>query len=128
MEEKKLNLGEIFDSLEEIEGENFGIAAIASILSLPDEEFNTVAPLILDELNRSLNNPNDRLLLTQSFNAEGITSDEAIANFKELVTQIDAFENEDLPQHKKDFIKQVIGLVINAIAENEHLVMSFDEF
>lgn len=119
MEEKQLNLGEMLDSLSELNGEQFSLEAFASILALPEEEFKTLSGIILDELNKSLNNPNDRLLLAQSFNAQGITSDEVIANFKELTTQIDSIGDDVLPQAKRDFVKQIIGLMVNAIAETE---------
>lgn len=119
MEEKQLNLGEMLDSLSELNGEQFGLETFASILALPDEEFKTLSGIILDELNKSLNNPNDRLLLAQSFNAQGITSDEVIANFKEIATQIDSIGDDILPQAKRDFVKQIVGLMVNAIAETE---------
>ena len=119
MEEKQLNLGEMLDSLSELNGEQFSLEAFASVLALPDEEFKTLSGIILDELNKSLNNPNDRLLLAQSFNAQGITSDEVIANFKELATQIDSIKDDVLPQAKRDFVKQIVGLMVNAIAETE---------
>ena len=119
MEEKQLNLGEMLDSLSELNGEQFSLEAFASVLALPDEEFKTLSGIILDELNKSLNNPNDRLLLAQSFNAQGITSDEVIANFKELATQIDSIKDDVLPQAKRDFVKQTVGLMVNAIAETE---------
>lgn len=119
MEEKQLNLGEMLDSLSKLNGEQFSLEAFASILALPDEEFKTLSGIILDELNKSLNNPNDRLLLAQSFNAQGITSDEAITNFKELATQIDSIGDDVLPQAKRDFVKQVVGLMVNAVAETE---------
>lgn len=119
MEEKQLNLGEMLDSLSELNGEQFSLEAFASVLALPDEEFKTLSGIILDELNKSLNNHNDRLLLAQSFNAQGITSDEVIANFKELATQIDSIKDDVLPQAKRDFVKQIVGLMVNAIAETE---------
>lgn len=119
MEEKQLNLGEMLDSLSELNGEQFSLEAFASVLALPDEEFKTLSGIILDELNKSLNNPNDRLLLAQSFNAQGITSDEVIVNFKELATQIDSIKDDVLPQAKRDFVKQIVGLMVNAIAETE---------
>lgn len=119
MEEKQLNLGEMLDSLSELNGEQFSLEAFASILALPDEEFKTLSGIILDELNKSLNNPNDRLLLAQSFNAQGITSDEVVANFKELAIQIDSIGDDVLPQAKRDFVKQIVGLMVNAIAETE---------
>ena len=36
MEEKQLNLGEMFDSLSELNGEQFSLEAFASVLALPD--------------------------------------------------------------------------------------------
>ena len=119
MEQKELNLGEMLDALSELNGEQFSLEAFASILALPEGEFKSLSGIILDELNKSLNNPNDRLLLAQSFNAQGIGSDEVIENFKELVTQIDSINDEVMSKNKRDFIKQIIGLMVNAIAETE---------
>ena len=119
MEEKQLNLGEMLNSLSELNDEQFSLKVFASILALPEEEFKTLSGIILDKLNKSLNNPNDRLLLVQSFNAQGITSDEVIDNFKELAAQIDSIEDDVLPQAKRDFVKQIVGLMVNAIAETE---------
>ena len=119
MEEKQFNLGEMIDALEEAEGKQFGIEALAAILILPEEEFSVVAGLVIDELNKSLNNPNDRLLLVQSLNAQGYTSDDLIKGFEVLVKQIEEGTSEVLSPLKRDFIKQVIGLMVNCISETE---------
>jgi len=40
-----------------------GTALFGALLNMPDEDFKSVSPVILDEINRSLNNPNDRFTL-----------------------------------------------------------------
>lgn len=119
MEQKELNLGNTLDLLSEVEGTNFGVETIASLMALPDKEFSTLSSLILDELNKSLNNPTDKLILAQAFNAQGITYDELITNFQTIADQIDAANGLELSQDKRDFLKQLLAFMINAVADTE---------
>ena len=59
--------------------------SIVRLLSLPDQEFTVLAPMVLQNFQKSLNNPNDKIALAQSANAAGIKSEDLINNFKDLV-------------------------------------------
>lgn len=93
-------------------------ALFGAILSMPEDEFTVIAPVILDEINRSLNNPNDRLTLTAAMQASGYKGDDLVEIFNELCEEIDK-QLLEVSQQKRDWIKQVIGLVTNAINETE---------
>ena len=34
-----------------------------ALLAMPDKDFEAIAPVLLDEINRTLNNPSDRITL-----------------------------------------------------------------
>ena len=42
-----------------------------ALLSMPDEEFSAIAPILMDEINRSLNNPADRITLVAAMTSQG---------------------------------------------------------
>lgn len=89
------------------------------LLGLPDKEFNIIAPIFLDELIRSFNNANDRLLLTQSLNATGGTIEDLQEQYSLIATQLDDQLKDQIPKNKRDFLKQVLAMSINTISETE---------
>ena len=90
--------------------------SIVRLLSLPDQEFTVLAPMVLQNFQQSLNNPNDKIALAQSANAAGIKSEDLLENFKDLVTQVD---ESSLPVMKRDFLKELIAAMVNAINDTE---------
>lgn len=90
--------------------------SIVRLLSLPDEEFTVLAPMVMQNFQKSLNNPNDKIALAQAANAAGIKSEDLVANFKDLVTQVD---ESSLPVIKRDFLKELVAAMVNAIGDTE---------
>ncbi|MDV3425743.1 MAG: hypothetical protein LIR50_00465 [Bacillota bacterium] len=109
-----------FDTLGELLPNFDGTEDIAAILALPDNEFKIVSPIILSELERAINNLNDKLLLVQGLNAAGLKAEDIIGAADEINKAIDA-ELSSIPQMKRDFVKQVISMVCNAVADTEGL-------
>lgn len=107
---------EIMGEIENINPQLGGFEELSVLLSLPDEEFNLIAPIFLDELNKSFNNVNDKLLLAQSMNAAGIKLEDMQQQYHELITSIDS-ELAEIPIAKRDFVKQLLGLTYNALAD-----------
>lgn len=101
-----------------------GTALFGALLNMPDEDFKSVSPVILDEINRSLNNPNDRFTLVSLMASQGYKSDDLVNIFTELCEQIDT-QLTDISQIKRDWIKQLMGLIINAINETEGISKKF---
>ena len=93
-------------------------ALFGAILAMPDDQFEVIGPVILDEVNRSLNNPNDRLTLAAAMQSSGYKGDDLTSIFNELCEEIDK-QLTTVSQAKRDWIKQIIGFVTNAVNETE---------
>lgn len=109
----------IFANIEAINPQLGGFEEIAALLALPDEQFNLIGPLFLDELQRSYNNVNDRMTLVQALNASGLNLDEYKNMFNDLTEQIDKQLDGQMTAIKRDFLKKIIAFNYNALAETE---------
>lgn len=125
IEEVKEEVNPIVDSFEAIskvmigdEGVEDATAMFGALLSMPDDEFKDVSTILLDEINRSLNTPAERIALVAAMTAQGYTGDDLTDTFQELCNEIDT-QLTDLSQIKRDWLKQLMGSVTNAINETE---------
>lgn len=125
VEEVKNEVNPIVDSFEAIskvmigdEGVEDATAMFGALLSMPDDEFKDVSTILLDEINRSLNTPAERIALVAAMTAQGYTGDDLTDTFQELCNEIDT-QLTDLSQIKRDWLKQLMGAVTNAINETE---------
>lgn len=91
---------------------------LVKMLALPDNEFDVLAPGVLESFQRSVNNPNDRIALTQMINAMGLKSDDLIESFIAIQDELDA-KDFGFSASKKDFLKQFLGVIVNAVNETE---------
>jgi len=111
---------EISKTLEELlsdENENNTLKQFATLLSMDEENFKLLAPGVLQSFQQTLNNPNDKISLVQSLNASGAKAEDLLEMFVPMVDEID--EVKGLSKQKKDFLKEVMGSVINAVQETE---------
>jgi len=102
-----------------LEGTNVGLEEIAALIALPDEQFNILSELVLDELQKSVNNPQDRLLIQQALIDNGETAASMITMSEELMQEIDEQLGSQLPQNKLDFLKRAMAIVTNMFIEAE---------
>ena len=93
------------------------VKQIFKMLALDEENFAILAPGILQSFQQSVNNPNDKLALVQSLNANGSKAEDLIALFIPLNEEINKMN--DISQQKKDFVSEIIATLINAIQETE---------
>lgn len=107
------------DGVEQDMTEVFG-----ALLAMPDEEFKAISPILMDEINRSLNNPADRITLVAAMTAQGYNGEDLTETFDEICKEIDA-QLTELSQVKKDWLKQLMGATINAINETEGISKRF---
>lgn len=70
------------------------------------------------EMEKSLNNINDKLILTQALNAGGMKAEDLITAFNDVAYQIDE-KMTMISRPKKEFVKRVLGTLCNAIADTE---------
>ena len=97
-----------------------GMEGMAALLSMPDEEFAIIAPPILMEMEKSLNNINDKLILTQALNAGGMKAEDLLAAFSDVAYQIDE-KMTSIPRPKKEFVKRVLSTLCNAITDTKNI-------
>lgn len=118
MEEKKEILDSSFEALSKAMPELEGLEGVATLLSLPDEQFDLIAPPILLELEKSINGINEKLILVQTLNAGGHKAEDLNDAFAEICEQIDE-NTPSISNNKKDFIKRMLGALCNAINDTE---------
>lgn len=109
------NLEKILNIADTGDGKN-PFEAISAILALDEDQFGIVAPGVIQSFNQSINNPVDKIALTQAMNASGIRADELMGGFNEICKEI---ENLDTSVQKRDFLKNLIGTIVNAVSDTE---------
>ena len=118
-EERKSMFEELMKEVENINPELGGFEELGALLTLPDEKFALIAPIFLDELQKSMNNVDDKLLLIQAMNAEGTKLEDLQQNYMAISEQIDTQFKDTISAPKRDFLKRMIGITYNCIAEAE---------
>lgn len=117
--ERKSIFEDLMKEVENINPELGGFEELGALLGLPDEEFALIAPIFLDELQKSMNNVDDKLLLVQAMNIEGTKLEDLQQNYMALSEQIDTQFKDTISTPKRDFLKRMIGITYNCIAEAE---------
>lgn len=116
--EEKSFFEDLFNSLGEINPELGDFEEIVGLLSLPDEQFNVISEIFLDEMQKALNSNNEKLQLLQGLATMGGDSEELTAVYNQIIEQIDE-QLADISQPKKDFLKRMMGLIVNTINSSE---------
>ena len=96
-----------------------GFEEIAALLTLKDEQFAIIAPIFLDELQKSMNNIDDKLALIQAMNASGAKLEDLQQSYMQLNEHIDSQFATVLSARKRDFLKRMLAITYNCIAESE---------
>lgn len=105
------------DLLSEDNEDNIIIKQFATLLSMDEENFKLLAPGVLQSFQQTINNPNDKISLVQSLNASGGKAEDLLEAFVPIIDEIDEIEN--VSQEKKDFLKEILATLTNAIQETE---------
>lgn len=92
--------------------------SILTILSLPDNEFRVMSEIVIQEMEKACNNPNDRLILIQNLTAAGIKAEDLIEEYQKVIEQLEEIK-DGFPLNKIGFLKRIMIVIINAIAETE---------
>lgn len=111
------NIMNIFSEIEN--DDNFGIEEIGALLALPDEQFNILSEIFLQELEKSINNPADKILLQEAMRQSGKTVEEFAKLQEEVIKEIDEKLSNTLPKNKLDFLKRMMTIITNLFAEAE---------
>ena len=103
--------------VEKINPELGGFEEIAALLALPDEHFVLIAPVFLVELEKSFNNIDDKLFLAQAMNASGTKVEDMQEAYSKLIDAIDTEFESVLTTPKRDFLKRLLSITYNSIAD-----------
>ena len=88
-----------------------------NLFAMPDEDFNDIAPSLLENYAQTVNNAQNKLALVQMLNANGNKAEDVTELFNQVSAEI--AEAEGISQVKKDFIVQLLALMCNAINDTE---------
>ena len=95
MEDRKITKEEV-GGLKETVAELLGSSensdmfnSLEVLLEMNDTEFEILAPGFTQAFQKSVNNPNDKIILTQALNASGSNSEQLINSFTEVIEEID---------------------------------------
>ena len=96
-----------------------GFEEIAVLLAMPEEQFAMIGPVFIDEMQKSMNNIDDKLGLIQAMNASGAKLEDLQQSYIQLNQHIDEQFSDILSAQKRDFLKRMLGMTYNTIAEAE---------
>lgn len=121
LKEEKEKTPSLFEGVLRGLGEaNFGdLEDLGALLALPDEQFMLLSGAILLQLEKSLNDVNDRILMVQGMNAAGVKAEDIAVSYLQISQQIDEQLSNILSRPKRDFLKRMLGMIANAINETE---------
>lgn len=122
MEERNNPIESAIFALDEIDpsilaGE--GVENIGAFLALPEKQFAVLRPSVEYNLEKSLNNIGDKLILVQALNAQGSKAEDLVEAFELISQQIDEQLAGDMSQQKRDFLKFFMASICNAITDTE---------
>lgn len=110
------NLENLLGIVSEENGNTGMFDAIASLISLDEDQFELTAPGIMQSFGQSVNNPTDKIALTQAINASGMKAEDLTESFTGICEEI---EKLDLSAQKRDFLKNLIGTIVGAVNDTE---------
>ena len=96
-----------------------GMEELGAMLALDDENFKLIAQPFLIHLQRAVNNLNDKMILIQGMNAAGYRAEDLIAAYATIAQEIDGQLGDEISPAKRDFVKQMLAIITNTIADTE---------
>lgn len=122
IEEKQSVFERILEGVEKVNPSMGGFDEVTMLLSLPDEQFALLAPIFLDELEKGFNNVQDKIFIAQAVNAAGQRMEDIQQIFMQLYDSIDEQFVELMSAQKRDFLKRMLSISYNSLAETEGIV------
>lgn len=116
---KKFEFKKFMDALQEVNPETGGFDELGAMLALPEEQFAILAPVFLGELERGMRNVNDQMIMVQSMNMLGMKAENVREQYEAIYAEIDSQMGDVLSYQKRDFLKQMLAMTYNALAEAE---------
>ena len=102
----------------DIQGDDEQFRILASLLSLPEDQFALLAPVFIEEMELGYNDPATQLVLVQMYNLQGVKEEDLREEYFKLADAIDEVADQFSAQ-KRDFLKQMLFLNLNVMAAAE---------
>lgn len=111
---------ESFKKLEEAlhNPETTGIEILAAFLSMPDEDFEIMRPIVQDLIIQTYDDPEVKVQLVQTLAQSGLTASDLLNNTDEIAKAILNIDAEEISEAKKSFIQFVFTTIINSISDS----------
>ena len=118
-EERRFEFQKYMEALSQASPETGGFDEVGALLAMPEEHFAIIAPVFLAELERGLRNVNDQMIMVQSMNMLGLKAENVREQYEQIYNEIDTQMGDIISHQKRDFLKQMLGITYNALAEAE---------
>lgn len=110
-------LNELMDDFVKQTGTNEEVTqTLLRLIMVPDEQFDILAPGILQSYKQTMNTPNNKLSLIQSLNAAGLKAEDLEASLKDILEEI---QKLTISRAKRDFLEEMVITLTNAVIETE---------
>lgn len=119
MEENKNYVEDLLSNLEGANLENKEIDFMAVLLTLDEDEFNEISGPYLLEMQKALSRPENRMAIARMISNEDVNITKIKEDFEVSVNKIDTEFKEVMSEQKREFIKQLMVIIYNAMAEVE---------
>ena len=119
---KKNAFEKLLEGISQINPGLGGFDELAMMLTLSEEQFNILAPIFLEELEKSFNNVQDKVFIAQAVNASGQKMEDIEVTFIQLINSIDEHFSDILSAQKRDFLKRILSISYNSLAETEGVI------
>ena len=115
---------EIFSSLDNLLGDEDdetadGLEIIGHLLTLPDEQFEIIKPMLMNTIEATFNAPDARIAFAQMVNQQGLRVEDLEANLDTIIQAISEMGDEDqeleISDSKKEFLQFIFGTFMNAV-------------
>jgi dUTP pyrophosphatase len=110
---------EVVEEIQKMNPDFAGMEEVAAMLALPDDQFAILAPIFLSELEKSYREVNNQMEMVQMMNTLGFKSEDIQNEYLSVCAAIDSQYIEVLSAPKRDFLKRMLGITYNALAEAE---------
>ena len=118
-EQKKFEFEKFMEALQNVNPELGGFDELGAMLALSEEQFSILAPVFLAELEKGMKNINDQMIMVQSMNMLGMKAENVREQYDAIYKEIDDQMGDVISRQKRDFLKQMLGMTYNALAEAE---------
>ena len=118
-EEERFELQKVLEAISTATNNEDVFGDIAGLLSLPDEQFNILGPIFVNQLEKDYRDVNIQMELVQSLNVIGAKAEDIRAEYLKICEAVDEQLGSIMSYAKRDFLKRIMGLTYNAAAEAE---------